>query len=857
MPYYIKLPDKFLYWWLVKTPLKILKIGTILLSGFNNTISFTDNVRLLFVPLFGLTNFTGRMVSFFTRIFMIFTGMILMFFALIALIISPIIWLVIPFFIFKASSVIYVILYFIFLYLVFIYINLNKPSKTISQISTQQSKVMSFRPKPAHILKNTNKDTRLILLRLFEDEQITHLLKKCELDIPEFKDKAINSQSSKIDDIVGSSFEKAKANSSRYVELEHLFLSIVENIPNINTLLSIFNSNFYIIEKSAFWIVNQRESREKLYPWQDGYKKHPSGGIGKGMLGRVTPNLDKISTDITKQVKKGSIKNVIGRDAEIKQIANILDNEKNDVLMIGESGVGKTTIINGIAYEIMTGTEHKTLKNKRVVSIDVGLLTSESKESGNVSDKISLALEEADESGDIILFVDEIQNLITGMGEEGGYDSTILSILENHVSKNRIRLIGAISISNYRKYIEPNSTISRLFHIVKIEENSREDTINIMEEKAEDIEFRYGVFVTLPAIISCIDLSEKLIEDRVLPDKAIDVLERAVTTSTGSTNYVTSDVIEKEISSMTNIPVTAISESETDKLLTLEEKMKNRVIGQNQAIEKITSAIQRSRVGMKSDNKPIAGFLFAGMTGVGKTETAKSLSEIYFGDEGSMIRLDMSEYQQVDSINRIIGSPDGNTSGSLAEKVRNNPFCVVLIDEIEKAHPNILLTFLQMLDEGKLTDTSNREASFRNTIIIATSNVGTKSIQEIAEKGGDYEQIQSSAMIEIRENFAPELLNRFTAIIIFNQLSMDNLRDITKILLKEVEGLSKEKGVDIKFKPELIDELIRRGYSTEWGARPLLRTIEDTVGSYIAVKMLKKEINPGDRIILGTEIFNI
>ncbi len=857
MPYYIKLPHKFLYWWFVKTPLKILKVGIILLAGFDNTISFTDNIKLLFVPLFGLTNFTGRMVSFFTRIFMIFIGMILMFFALIALIISPMIWFATPFFIFKYSSLVYVTLYFVFLYLVFIYINLNKPSKKISQISTQQSKIRSFRPKPAYILKNTSKDTKLILLELFKDEQIKHLLKKCELDIPEFEEKILNAQSSKIDDIVGSSFEKAKTNSSRYVELEHLFIAIIENIPNINTLLLIFNSSFDIIKKSAFWIVNQRENKEKQYIWQDGYIKPPSGGIGKGMLGRVTPNLDKISIDITKQVKRGQIKNVIGRDSEIKQIADILDSEKNDILMIGESGVGKTSIVNGIAYEIMTGTEHKTLRNKRVVSINVGLLTSENKESGNVSDKISLALEEADGSGDIILFIDEIQNLITGMGEEGGYNSTILSVLESHISRQRIRLIGATSISNYRKYIEPNEAISRLFHIVKIEENSREDTISIMEEKAEDIEYRHEVFVTLPAIISCIDLSEKLIGDRVLPDKAIDVLERAVTTSKSTTKYITSDVIEKEISAMTNIPVTAISESETEKLLTLGEKMRRRVIGQDEAIEKIAMAIQRSRVGMKDSNKPMAGFLFAGMTGVGKTETAKSLSEIYFGSEDNMVRLDMSEYQQLDSMNRIIGSPDGDTSGSLTERVRNNPFCVVLIDEIEKAHPNILLTFLQMLDEGKLTDTSGRETNFANTIIIATSNVGTKSIQSIAEKGGNYEQIQSSAMIEIRENFAPELLNRFTAIIVFNQLSKDNLKDITKLLLKKVEELSKEKGVDIRFKPELIDELIKRGYSPEWGARPLLRTIEDTVGSYIAIKMLKKEINPGDRIILGTEIFSI
>ena len=286
-------------------------------------------------------------------------------------------------------------------------------------------------------------------------------------------------------------------------------------------------------------------------------------------------------------------------------------------------------------------------------------------------------------------------------------------------------------------------------------------------------------------------------------------------------------------------------------------KLEKKVLEFYADIDKIKIALQRSRTRMRDESKPIASFLFVGMTGVGKTETAKTLAEFYFGEEKRMIRLDMSEYQQIDSINRIIGTPDGNSSGSLTERVRNNPFSLLLIDEVEKAHPNIILTFLQMLDEGRLTDTAGVEADFTNTIIIATSNVGTKTIQDMYNQGKDYADTRNATLLEVRNRFAPELLNRFTDIIVFNPLTKNNLKEITKIMLNRVKLTAEEKGIEINFKPELIDELIKRGYSPEWGARPLARVIEDSVESYIALKILKKEMNPGDRTMLGNEVFDI
>lgn len=855
MPYNIKLPDRFFFWWVVKAPIKIFKMGKVAVATENNAISFTTNIRFLFSPMFGLTDFTGRFVSFLTRVMMIIIGMFLMTLSVIACLLAPVIWLSIPYLIYKYFGVGYVFLFFSVLYLVFILKNLNTPKIRVSEVASDREKILSFRPRAKYFIESSNENDLIELLFSYKD--IIKLLQRAEITGDQLFEKVSRLPRPKKEDIIDHSFQIAKENNSRYVEIEHLFVSLIENTPNIKTTLSIFGSNTDILKQTAFWIVEEREKLSKLYMWQEDYVAPLMGGIGKGMLGRVTPNLDKVSVDITKQVKYGNIQDIVGREDEIKKISEILDGEKNDILIVGESGIGKTSIIRGIAYKIMTGTEFKTLKNRRVVSLELSSLLSEGKESGNVAEKITKILREVEISGDIILFIDEIQNIVTGMGEQGGNESTILSILENHISKSRIRIIGAVSMSNYRKYIEPNEAVSRLFQIIKIDETSKEKTVDILKNLSNKYEKQHNILITYPALISCIELSEKFIGNRVLPDKAIDLLERSSTSVKNTTKILNSEVVSEEISKMTDIPVTVIGQEEADKLLSIGEKMKSKVIGQDHAIDKIKIALQRSRTRMRDESKPIASFLFVGMTGVGKTETAKTLAEYYFGEEKRMIRLDMSEYQQIDSINRIIGTPDGNSSGSLTERVRNNPFSLLLIDEVEKAHPNIILTFLQMLDEGRLTDTAGVEADFTNTIIIATSNVGTKTIQDMYNQGKDYADTRNATLLEVRNRFAPELLNRFTDIIVFNPLTKDNLKEITKIMLNRVKLTAEEKGIEINFKPELIDELIKRGYSPEWGARPLARVIEDSVESYIALKILKKEMNPGDRTMLGNEVFDI
>ena len=463
-------------------------------------------------------------------------------------------------------------------------------------------------------------------------------------------------------------------------------------------------------------------------------------------------------------------------------------------------------------------------------------------------------MDEVNKSGDIILFIDEIHTLVTGVNGNASEGSNIFSLLEPHL-KGNVQFIGATNIENYRKYIEPNGAFARLFELIQVSPSTKAETLNILKVICKNFEHDYHITITYPALKKVVELSDKLIHERVFPDKAIDILNRTAASKANTNKYLTTDDISTEISQVTKVPVAAITEGETQKLLNIEEAMKKRVIGQDEAIIQLGAALKRARAGMRNESKPIASFLFVGTTGVGKTETAKTLSREYFGDEKAMIRLDMSEYQQMDSIDRLLGTSDGRSKGILTEAVRTKPFSLILLDELEKANSNILLTFLQVLDDGRITDSTGRVIDFTNTIIIATSNVGTRGIQEISQRKGTFEEMSASAMTEVREKFAPEFLNRFNGIIVFKPLTQESVGKVAGLMLGRVQKMADEKGIKITFKQELINELVRRGFSPEWGARPLARVIEDTVESYLAVKILSKELIQGDVLDLGMEVF--
>lgn len=732
--------------------------------------------------------------------------------------------------------------------------NIKIPNRKVGKASEKKPQ-RAFRPKTLSYLKNITKKTGFALNSFMKDPAVKKILIRSDLKEKGLEDKISKVQKIEKDKIEGLAYEYAKKDKARYVEVEHLFVAVAAAIPNVDTILSAFGTDLRTLEETASWIVKKRENLETAYFWQDDYSMPPIGGFGHGLTGRVTPNLDAISRDFTKLAKKHQLETIVGRDEEIEKISKSLGGSNENILLIGEPGSGKTSIVIGMAHRIIHGTKFKSLRNKRIISLEMGSLIAGARHAGTIAEKLKNAMDEIVASKDIVLFLDEIHSLVASVDGNDEF-STIFSILEPYLDSNHIQFVGATNVENYRKYIEPMGSFSRLFEIIEIPQSNFDDTLEILKFEASREEKKYKITVSTPALIRIIELSEKLIHDRVLPDKALDILNRSINKVRDSTKFLRADDVDKVISEMTHIPVTAVTEDESEKLLGIEEEMKKRVIGQDHAISKIAAAIKRARVGIRDEKKPIASFLFVGTTGVGKTETAKTLSGTYFGDRKAMIRLDMSEYQSPDSIDKLIGTSDGKTKGLLTEQVRNKPFAVVLLDEVEKAHHQVILAFLQVLDDGRLTDSSGRTVDFTNTIIIATSNAGTKQIQEATTDNKPFEEIENVAILAVREKFAPEFLNRFTGIVVYKPLDKDNVRKIAKILLESVKTRMRAKKVEVEFSEDLIDGLIERGYNPEWGARPMARTIEENIETYLANKLLKKEIKQGDRITLGKEVFS-
>lgn len=824
-------------------------VGRRILALVNYETSFTLNLRLILVPLYGDYTVAGRIIGLVVRVLSIGGGfgVLALLSALVAVL--PIVWyLTLAGLMYLAG--VYALVSFALGFCVWWLYTAQKPaaagelrpavSQTIHNLAIRGNlEVKAFVTGRALAdffvrLEVANTDFVAELARLYSYEDVQRLSGTWEVSSRAYLTKFGN----------------------LFVEPEQLLLALLATVPNLDKFLYKYGLVFADLEKCAKWLVDVRDQAEKAHVWQDHYTLPIMGGIGKGLTGRVTPELDAVSTDFTQQVKHGMVEKTYWRMAQIKRVAELLGGSNKNVLIVGPPGCGKTGIVKGIAYNVIRGTDFEQLKFKRIVSLEVGKILAGTKSSGDVADKLKKAIEDALGSGDVILFVDDIHTLVAGSQTEDTKTSSAYTVLTGFLAGGRLQFIGATNIENFRQYIEPNSSFAQLFQLIEIPPSDKEETLEILKTKTETLERLYKVKITYCALKTVVDMGSKLIHERVFPDKAVDILTRSVAQVTKGAGVVNSATVLAILSEVTHIPVTAVSQDESHKLLTIEAEMKKRVIGQDEAVDMLGSALRRARAGMRNASKPMASFLFVGTTGVGKTETAKTLARTYFGDERLMIRLDMSEYQQPDSISRLLGNPDGSTKGVLTEAVRTRPFALILLDEIEKAHQNILLTFLQVLDDGRLTDSSGTTVDFTNTIIIATSNVGTRSIQEVFARGGQFEAMKEVALKDVRDRFAPELLNRFNGIIVFKPLAVESVRKIATIMLAGVTSMAQEKGIKVTFKSVLVDELVKRGYSPEWGARPLARVIEESVENYLAIKLLAKELGGGDAVDLGTEVFN-
>ena len=569
--------------------------------------------------------------------------------------------------------------------------------------------------------------------------------------------------------------------------------------------------------------------------------------------------LDQYSRDLTLLAASGSFDPVIGRDEEIRRSVQILSRRsKNNPVLIGEPGVGKTAVAEGIAAYIAGSDAPDSMAGKRLVALDLPALLAGTKYRGDFEERVKAVLKDVKKAGDVILFIDEMHTMIGAGSAEGAIDAA--NILKPALGRGEVQIIGATTPEEYRRHIEKDAALERRFQPVKVAEPSRSDSLKMLGAVRQGLEKHHGVKISDAALTAAVDLSVRYINDRFLPDKAIDLADEAaahIRVSGGG--LVTAEDIAGVVSLWTGIPVANLSADETKRLRNMESILHRRVIGQNEAVTAVSRAIRRGRVGLSDPNRPIGSFLFLGPTGVGKTELCRALAEAVFGESEAMIRLDMSEYMEKHAVSKLIGSPPGyvgyEDGGQLTERVRRKPWSVVLFDEIEKAHEDVWGILLQIMDDGRLTDSAGRVVSFRNTIIVMTSNVGAKSISDgrprmgFTPDGGDEAQLMRARINEeLRRTFKPEFLNRIDETIVFRRLSRAEIRSIAERMLLTVAERFKALGMTLSVPDQVVDFLAERGYDEKYGARPLRRAIRSMIEDKAAELMLTDSLGCGDTV---------
>jgi len=655
-----------------------------------------------------------------------------------------------------------------------------------------------------------------------------------------------------------SAYRLAFLNSQKKVELTDLVSALAEptdfdlkKTDDVQELLIDSDLNYQKIKNVVSWIVIQTELRENLSRFRSRARYKPKSGIDRAMTAMATPILDRFSEDLTRQAKYGQFFPCLGREKEFEQIFRIMEASRDGVILIGNQGVGRTTILQGLAERMVSEDVPLTLKDKRLVSLNVSALLAGA-DAAEAEERLLIIADEVMRSGNIILTVENIHSL-TGItsGNESSLD--LAGVLSQIISKHLFYCLATTSPLEYTKAIE-NSSLGASFQKIKVEELDLNSAICVLEAKSGPIEYENKVYFSYAAIEKAATLSSRYIHDRYLPEKAIEILEQAaikVRQERGENQIVKGDDVALVVSEMTKIPLTQVTKKESEKLLSLEDEIHKRMIGQDEAVKVVASALRRARAELREGKRPIASLLFLGPTGVGKTELAKTVSEVYFNDEAAMIRIDMSEYQEQSGVSRMIGF--GSNPGILTELVRKKPFALILLDEIEKAHPDILNLFLQVMDDGRLTNAQGITVDFTSTIIIMTSNVGAGYIQDEISKGTAIDSIKNYLVNEsLRQTFRPEFLNRFDGIVVFKPLTMVEVIEIARLMLNQISKRLAEKGIEFIATDEAIAELAELGFDQRFGARALRRTIQTRVDDILADYLLKGEIGRRDKVILET-----
>ncbi|WP_394266574.1 ATP-dependent Clp protease ATP-binding subunit [Anaerotignum sp.] len=718
--------------------------------------------------------------------------------------------------------------------------------------------------------------------------------------------------------VVESSVQEAFRMGTGYVGTEHILIALIRENDNIAVRIMVsLDLNLQRLYDDIMNMLGEGEDQS---------------GSARGMNSQgekqeksATETLDKFSRDMTALAKKNKFDPIVGRDKEIERIVQILSRRtKNNPCLVGDPGVGKTAIVEGLAQKIAEGNVPDTLKNKRIVGLDLSAMVAGSKYRGEFEERMKKAMDEVKADGNIILFVDEIHTIIGAGAAEGAIDAS--NILKPALSRGEIQLIGATTLEEYRKHIEKDAAFERRFQPVKVEEPDEQAAVAMLKALRDKYEMHHKVTISDDAIEAAVKLSARYVSDRFLPDKAIDLIDEAASrlrlktfsapdnvaemeeklaemekekeaaikteefekaaeikraqdalrtqwkeakkewenNHENQAQVVTREEVAEVVSVWTGVPLQSLQEEESQRLLHLEDTLHQRVIGQQEAVKALAKAIRRGRVGLKDPNRPIGSFLFLGPTGVGKTELSKALAEALFGDEDAMIRIDMSEYMEKHSVSRMVGSPPGyvgyEEGGQLSEKVRRNPYSVVLFDEIEKASPDVFNVLLQVLDDGHITDGQGRKVDFKNTVIIMTSNAGARSIVAPKRVGftsmeteeQSYQNMKKNVMEEVRHIFKPEFLNRIDDMIVFHSLTQEDILEIVKLMTKTVSKRIKENmDITVTFTDKALEKIAEEGYDKAFGARPLRRAIQSRIEDAFAEEYLMGNFKAGDKVSVG------
>lgn len=720
--------------------------------------------------------------------------------------------------------------------------------------------------------------------------------------------------------VVESSVREAVRMNTGYVGTEHILVALIRESDNLAVKILVgLGVNLQRLYEDIMLMLGESEAQ-------------PAGTMGMNLQGEQedksnTETLDKFSRNLTDMAKQNKFDPIVGRDNEIERIIQILSRRtKNNPCLVGDPGVGKTAIVEGLAQKIADGSIPDTLKKKKIVSLDLSAMVAGSKYRGEFEERMKKALDEVRADGNIILFVDEIHTIIGAGAAEGAIDAS--NILKPSLARGEIQLIGATTLEEYRKHIEKDAAFERRFQPVRVEEPEEKVAVEMLRALKDKYEMHHKVTISDEALESAVKLSSRYVADRFLPDKAIDLIDEAAsrlrlraytapvsvtelekklaemekekeesikteefekaaeikkqqgalrvqlkeakqeweTAHGGSDQIVTKEDVAEVVSRWTGIPVQSLREEESQRLLRLEDTLHKRVIGQQEAVKAVAKAVRRGRVGLKDPNRPIGSFLFLGPTGVGKTELSKALAEALFGDENAMIRIDMSEYMEKHSVSRMVGSPPGyvgyEEGGQLSEKVRRNPYSVILFDEIEKASPEVFNVLLQVLDDGHITDGQGRKVDFKNTVIIMTSNAGARSIVAPKRLGftsaetpeQSYELMKKSVMDEVKNVFKPEFLNRIDDMIVFHALEKEDILEIVKLMTDTLaKRVQENMGISVSFTDKALEKIAEEGFDKAYGARPLRRAIQSRIEDAFAEEYLQGNFKAGEKVSVGVK----